>query len=104
MIVGMIIEFVVGIGCIILGLLLWKKQMVKLLHDYYYKNVKKVDIPAYTRLMGIGLILLGAFLCITGLLNLIYSDYWWVSMAAGFVIGFTIMHKAQKKYNGSWFS
>ena len=41
---------------VVLGALLWKEQMLSLLHEYHYKNVKKEDIPAYTRQMGIGLI------------------------------------------------
>jgi len=104
MIVGVIIEMGVGAALIVLGLLLWKKQMVKLIHGYQYRRVKKADIPAYTRLVGIGLILIGAGICITGLLNLFDSDYWWIPLVAGFVFGIITLHIAQKKYNGSWLS
>ncbi len=104
MIIGVIIEWAVGALCVIMGLLLWKKQKISLLHDYHYKNVRKEDVPAYTRQIGIGLILLGAGICITGLLNLVYSPLWWVSLLAGFVLGIIVMHRAQKKYNGSWLS
>ena len=101
MIVGLIIDMIVGLSCIILGVLLWKKQMVSLLHSYHYKNVKEEDIPAYTRQIGIGLIMIGAGICITGLLNLAYSDLWWIPLGGGFVIGFVVLYKAQMKYNGS---
>ena len=104
MIVGFIIELAIGLLCIILGLLIWKKQKVSLLHDDHHKNVKEEDVPAYTRLVGIGLLLIGAGVCVTGLLNLIKSALWWVSMAAGFVAGLILMSIGQKKYNGSWFS
>ncbi len=104
MIIGVIVDFAVGLLCIILGLMLWKKQKISLIHSYHYKNVKKEDVPAYTRLMGIGLILIGVGICITGVLNLLYSSLWWIPLLAGFVMGFIIMNKAQKKYNGSWFS
>lgn len=66
MIIGVIVDLAVGLLCIILGLMLWKKQKISLIHSYHYKNVKKEDVPAYTRLMGIGLILIGVGICITG--------------------------------------
>ena len=104
MIVGFIIELAVGAVCVIIGLLIWKKQKVTLVHDYHYRNVKKEDIPAYTRLLGIGLILIGIGICVTGFLNLVESSFWWIPMLIGFVAGFIVLNKAQKKYNGSWFS
>ena len=104
MIVGVITELAVGLLCIVLGLVIWKKQKVSLVHEYHYKNVKKDDIPAYTRLLGIGLILIGIGICGTGLLNLFESSFWWIPMLIGFAAGIIVMNKAQKKYNGSWFS
>ncbi|MBQ6419946.1 MAG: DUF3784 domain-containing protein [Clostridia bacterium] len=104
MIFGVIIEFSVGLLCIVIGAILWKKQKVSLVHEYHYKNVKKDDIPAYTRLLGIGLILIGAGICITGVFNLFESSFWWIPMLVGFIAGLLVMNKAQKKYNGSWFS
>ena len=104
MIVGFVIDLVVGLLCIILGLLIWKKQRISILHDYHYKNVKTEDIPAYTRLTGISLLLLGVGICITGLFNLFESSLWWVPILIGFVAFFIVMNKAQKTYNGGWFS
>ena len=104
MIAGAIIEGAVGLACIILGLLIWKKEKISLLHDYHYQNVKKEDIPAYARLMGIGLIVIGAGICLTGVLNLFNSPYWWIPLAGGIVSGILVLNRAQKKYNGSWFS
>ena len=104
LIVGFITELAVGSVCVIIGLLIWKRQKVSLVHEYHYKNVKNEDIPAYSRLLGIGLISIGIGVCVTGLLNLLKSTLWWVPMLIGFVAGFIVMNKAQKKYNGSWFS
>lgn len=103
MIVGVITEAAVGILCIVMGLLLRVKQKISLLHDYHYKNVKKEDIPAYTKKMGIGLIIIGVGVLITGIINLFQKSLWWLPMVIGFVAGISIMGKAQKKYNGSWF-
>lgn len=101
MIIGVIIELAVGALCIVLGLLLWLKQKLSILHDYHYKNVKQEDVPAYTRQMGIGLILIGVGIVIAGLLNLAYSPVWWIPFLMGFVLGFTVLYRVQKKYNGS---
>ena len=101
MIFGVITELAVGAICIVLGILLWKKQRITILHDYHYKHVKKDDIPAYTRQLGIGLIIIGAGIIITGLFNLAYSALWWIPLLTGFVIGLAAIYRAQKKYNGS---
>ena len=51
--------------------------------------------------MGCGLILIGAGVVVTGILNLLYSPYWWIPLVLGFVAGVVVMVAAQKKYNGS---
>lgn len=89
--------------CVVLGLLIWKKQKVSLLHDYHYRNVSEADLPAYARLMGIGVVTVGAGICATGVLNLFKSVLWWIPLAVGIVGGLIVLHKTQKKYNGSWF-
>ena len=104
MIVGFIVELAVGLLCVVLGLVIWIKRKISLVHNYHYKNVKKNDIPAYTRLFGIGLILIGVGICVTGLLNLFESAFWWIPMIAGFASGLAVLSAAQIKYNGSWFS
>lgn len=104
MIVGVIVNLAVGLLCIGLGLLLWIKQKVSILHDYHYRNVKKEDIPAYTRRMGIGLMIIGAGISLTGLLNCLYSPVWWIPLCAGLAAGLLVVHRAQMRYNGSWFS
>nr|MBQ6242360.1 DUF3784 domain-containing protein [Lachnospiraceae bacterium] len=101
MIVGAVIDLAVGLLCIIMGLLLWRKQKVSLLHDYHYKNVREEDIPTYSRQIGIGLTVIGAGVFLSGVLNLFCPAYWWIPLAAGFAAGAVILYRAQKKYNGS---
>ena len=98
MIFGSIIEMAVGALCIVLGLLIWLKP---LLHSYHYKNVKEEDLPAYCRLAGIALMLIGVGIIVAGVLNLFYLSLWWVPLVVGFTVGFSIFIYAQKKYNGS---
>ena len=104
MIVGVIVEAAVGAVIITLGVLIWAKQKISLIHEYHYKNVKAEDVPAYTRLIGVGMIIIGAGICLTGVLNLFCSTLWWVPLAVGCVAGLIVMNAAQQKYNGSWFS
>ena len=105
MIAGVLIEAGVGVLLIVLGLLIWKKRKVSLLHDYHYKNVKEEDVPAYARGMGIGLIVMGAGECVSGVCHLAgLMTLSWVALAVFYAAGIVWMHKIQKKYNGSWFS
>ena len=57
MIFGVIVELAVGLLCVVLGLVIWIKRKVSLVHTDHYKSVTKEDLPAYTRLLGIGLML-----------------------------------------------
>ncbi|MBQ6265932.1 MAG: DUF3784 domain-containing protein [Clostridia bacterium] len=105
----MIIELVtytgVGILCLIFAFLLIKKHKINLIHDYHHRNVTKKDIPAYTKQIGKGLLLIGAGCVATGIVNFVFKTHCGI---AAFVVcsaaGFALTHKAQKKYNGSWFS
>ena len=103
MIVGVIVKEAVGVLIIVLGLVLWFGRKVSILHAYHYKNVKKESIPAYCRLMGIGLSVIGVGICGSGVLDLLYSALWWIPLVVGFLVGLTIVYVAQKKYNGSVF-
>ena len=104
-IIEIIVTLPTGIALIILGLLLWKKQKIQLLHDYHYKNVKQQDIKAYTRLWGTAMIIFGGCICPIGIIDTIFrSGIGWILFVIGIVICFMIGNKAQKTYNGSWFS
>jgi len=95
----------IGIAFIVIGLLMWKRQKIQLLHDYHYKNVQPQDIKEYTKLWGIALIILGVCCCPVGIINYAFRPWiGWILFGAGFAVCFVIGNKAQKKYNGSWFS
>ena len=102
---GPLAFFAVGLILIVLGVQTWKNRKATFLHDYHYKNVKEEDLPAYTRAMGIGQIIAGAGLCVTGLVRR-FTEGWisWLPLIAALVAGFIVMHGAQKRYNGGWFS
>ena len=60
-------------------------------------------MPAYTKLIGIDLIIMGMGISITGLFSMFESPVWWVQFSGGIAAGIFVMNKAQIKYNGSWF-
>lgn len=101
MLIGMIVLLGVGILFFVLGWLLWKKQRIDLVNAWHTRNVKQEDIPAYTRLMGFSLIAIGAGCAVTGIVACMFEEnLGWLALPVGFVVGFTLIYKAQKKYNG----
>lgn len=105
MLFGMIVLLSVGILFQVLGLLLRKKQKLQLIHDYHVGKVKPEDVPAYTRLMGLGMQAIGAGCLLTGLIAAgLEQPLGWIALPLGLVVGVALFHKAQKTYNGGWFS
>lgn len=100
------ILFTALMGCLFisLGFIIWTKQKITLIHSYHYKRVKKEDIKAYTKGIGIGVMVMGAGILCSGLIHY-YTDFsfGWLGMIISFVIGFTLMAKAQYTYNGGFF-
>ena len=97
MLVGSIICIVIGLICLIFGYLIWKKQKLSLIHEYHWKNVKKEDIPAYARRVGLGLIILGCGILITGI-ALLFSDaaIVWAPLCVGAIIGIVMLISSEK--------
>ena len=105
MLFGVIILFAVAALCAVLGLLIWKKQKISLVHDYHHWNVREEDVPAYCRQVGISLLVIGAGIGLDGVANLFSRDsLGYLALGVGIIGGIIVMHKAQKKYNGGWFS
>ena len=102
--VELILFAAVGAMLVVFGVLIWARRMIRLIHDYHRANVRPEDVGAYTKRVGIALILLGVATAATGVVNFATRTFWgWIAFAVGFLVFFVIMHRAQKKYNGSWF-
>ena len=101
MLFGMIVLLGVGALCFVFGWLLWKRQKISLIHEWHTRNVKRADVPAYTKQIGLGLIAIGTGCVLTGTVALgLEEPLGWIALAIGFVVGFGLMIAAQKKYNG----
>ena len=98
--IGVIIVALVGLLCVILGLLLWKKEMITLLHDYHYDKVSAEDKKAFCALSGKGLSCIGAGLLTTAVILALTESAWaFLAFAVGLTIGLTLLILAGKKYN-----
>jgi len=99
MIFGLIVMSAIGILLIVLGLVLWLKQKITLVHSYHYGHVKEKDIAGYTKTMGIGLIIMGAGSLITGIVLPFKPGLCFIFFGIGLVAGIVFLIKAQTKYN-----
>ena len=96
------IHSVVGITCIVVGLIIWRLQKVGYIHSLHRAHVSEDDIPAYTSLFGRALFALGVFVTAAGIVG-IFSAWSWAVCAAGFVVFTVLALTAQKRYNGGVF-
>lgn len=97
MLVASWIGLFVGILIICVGMLIWKKQKISLIHSYHYKKVKEKDKKAYTRGMGKGIVIIGMGCVFMGIINAIFQ--WvigWIIFCLCFVYGFYMIYKIQK--------
>lgn len=96
----LIVFSILGAMLIILGGVIWGKQAIKLIHSTNYAHVRDEDKKAYTRSIGIGLIVLGIGLLLTGVINFATSTYFgWIAFGVLFLIGVIILCHTQFKYN-----
>ena len=99
-IIGVGVTGIVGIIFLVLGVLLWKKEMITLLHDYHVDKVSPENKKAFCKLSGIGLIVIGVSLLITAvILWLTDSAYSFLVFALGFALGLAALIHAGAKYN-----
>ena len=100
MFIGVAVVAAVGIVCAVLGLLLWKKEKIGLLHDYHYAAVTEENKKDFCRLSGQGVLCIGIGLLVTAVL-LAVTDHpaSFLAFAAGFAAGLGLLLYAGKKYN-----
>ena len=99
-IIGIVIIGVIGILLIILGFLLWKKEMITLLHNYHVDKVTPENRKAFCKQSGIGLIVIGTGLLLTGVsLARTDSAYSFIWFASSFLVGLIMMIASGTKYN-----
>ena len=90
------------LGCLFvyLGRQIWKKQKMDLIIRYHCDKVSEENKPAYCRLAGIGVFLMGFGFLLSGICTVwIRSVLTLIPMTLGLVSGITLLAAAVMKYN-----
>ena len=96
----------VGVMCIVIGILNTKGN-ISMLHSYHRKRVKEEDILPFGRLVGLGMIIIGAAITVGGILSMVAvnteNKAWnivsYVVIGIGLAVGLGFAFYAMKKYN-----
>ena len=103
-IIALVFMLALALAFVWIGLLIWKKQRIDLIHEYHHTKVSKKDVPAYTKLMGIAMIVIGAGIGVGAAVTFLVSkSLGFPLVIAAIIAGAVLMSRAQKKFNGSWF-
>ena len=105
-ILGVIIAVIVGLACIVIGILN-KKGNISMLHSYHIDNIAEEDKKPFGKMVGTGMIIVGVALIVFGGFMLIseltkdplYTTIGTIIMAVGIVVGLAISLYSIKKYN-----
>lgn len=105
-----IITIIIGVVCIVMGCL-HRMGNISLLHSYHKNRVKEEDKLPFGKMVGLGVIIVGAALIAFGILSLlatvlvqeIYLIIGYVVFVAGLLVGLGVAFFAMKKYNNGIF-
>ncbi|MBR3265970.1 MAG: hypothetical protein IKI61_08465 [Erysipelotrichaceae bacterium] len=83
-----------------LGLQIWKKQRMDLIIAYHHDKVSEDNKQAYCVLSGIGVLIIGCGLLLSGICALtVRSAYVFIPMATGLILGIALLISAGMRYN-----
>ena len=100
MLAAVTIVGLVAVAFLVIGLLIWKKEKITLLHDYHYNNVAEEHKKAFCTLSGIGIFVMGVGMVIKAvLLALTESALSFLAFLLGMVVGLALLIHAGRKYN-----
>ncbi|MDO5063083.1 MAG: DUF3784 domain-containing protein [Peptostreptococcaceae bacterium] len=100
MLFDLVFLLVLGLLIIVIGLLIWKKEKIDLIHSYHYQKVAETDKRAYTSLMGKGTIIIGTGMIIAGAIDFFTRSGWgWIVFGICSITGLSFFIYAGKKYN-----
>ena len=100
MILGCLVMGLVGLVCVVLGLLIWKKQKIDLLHHYHHDKVSEENKPAFCKRTGLGVLLMGAGILISAVVLALTESLWsFMCFGLGFAAGVILLPGAGQTYN-----
>ena len=95
-----IILIVLGLVFIWLGYSIWKKQKINLIIVYHMDKVSEVNKPAFCRLSGLGLLVMGCGFIASGIWTMVSGALLsFIPMTVGIVVGIILLISAGVKYN-----
>lgn len=98
--------FVVGLLSLILGIMICKGNTM-LIHDYHQMKIREADKSAYGKDFSKGIFIIALSMFISGVIALFGYSATMVTalivLFAGFIIGFIMIARVQKKYNNGIF-
>lgn len=96
-----IISFtLVGIGLTYFGFMIWKKQIIGIIHHYHYTKLSPLNKKMYCKYMGIGSILAGVACIQYPYVKYLISNYLaTVIFTIMVIVGILLMVYSQIKYN-----
>lgn len=94
-----ILAVIVGVVCIVIGISN-RKGNLSMLHSYHKNNVSEEDRIPFGKLVGLGMIIVGAALAVYGGLSLVSAAAIGNAvLIVGLVVGLGLAFYAMKKYN-----
>lgn len=97
-----ILFLLISFSFIILGFMIWKKQKMNLIISHHCDKVSDQNKKAYCTLFGIGMIIMGAGFCLSGILAFfMHSLLIFVPITLGLFIGIVLIIISGVKYNHS---
>ena len=95
-----VIFIILGIVFIWLGLNIWIKQRINFIIRYHMDKVDEKNKPAFCRLMGIGLLVIGTGVVVSGICIMITGGLLsFIPMGCGIVLGTVITFSTIIRYN-----
>ncbi len=87
-----------GIAFVLLGILMWRKDKIELLHYYHYKNVSKEERQHYVKIVGKIYIFSGGSFILSAIAFLFWK-YGWIISVIGFIMFLIRMSHIRNRFN-----
>ena len=105
-----IVSAIIGVVCIVIGILN-RMGNISMLHSYHRKRVSEEDRVPFSKMIGLGMIIIGVAMILMGGLSFlaialqknVYSIIGTVFLIVGLVLGLGISFYAMFKYNKGMF-
>lgn len=89
-----------GIIIIVLGIVIWKKQCVNLIHDNRYKRASRKDKKEYSSKIGKSVIVMGTGMFLNGIFDIFTdTEFGWVIFIITFIFSMMTIISTQNKFN-----